>query len=676
MLAQSAEHMDQIQATRDQPPSRSSLLPAGGSLRQTRDIGRLYKLTWIFTIAWTVVIGFSLQYNLNLMQAHYSSAIPDAILASSRLSHLVIWLFGLVGIGAAANRSRHYLTERSKALSETELAAKVFEDSLQAIVITDRDGRILRINPMFTEMTDFEQKDVLGRPITMIESEIHTADFFSEMWQDLRSEGSWVGEVWKLRKNGETFATWQSASAVDSDTGEHLSYIFMFQDITDRKLFSSRLEQLAHYDPLTHLPNRRLLTDRVEHAIQRTDRNESEHALLFIDLDHFKRVNDTVGHTSGDRLLIIVAERLLECVRSSDTVARLGGDEFAVLLEDIEPMDAERVADKILATLTDPISLDNRDWHIGASIGISLSPRDGTDMATLLKNADTAMYRAKADGRHCFRFFDEGMAEQAALQVARETALHLAVETQEFTVHYQPQVEMSTGRIVGVEALIRWQQDDTLIGPMEFIPLAEETGLIVPIGRWVMTTACRDMRTLRDEGFRDIKLAVNISAVELRQPDFIEQILLGLAETGLPPSSLELEITESTMMVDVHRVTLTLDALAATGINMSIDDFGTGYSSLSYLKQLPVDYIKVDRSFVRDVPKDKEDCTIVRAIVTMTHTLDKQVVAEGVETQEQLDFLRSEDCDICQGYLISRPLPLDELRHLLANWDPEQHRRA
>jgi diguanylate cyclase (GGDEF)-like protein len=439
----------------------------------------------------------------------------------------------------------------------------------------------------------------------------------------------------------------------------------MFQDITDRKLFSSRLEQLAHYDPLTHLPNRRLLSDRVDHAVQRASRSDDQHALLFIDLDHFKRINDTIGHLSGDRLLTVIAERLLKCVRTSDTVARLGGDEFAVLLEDITPMDVERIADKILASLAAPVELEGRDWYIGASIGISLTPRDGADMAALLKNADTAMYRAKADGRHCFRFFDEGMAEQATLQVARETALHLAVERKAFALHYQPQLDMATGEVVGVEALIRWRQGDKMISPMEFIPLAEETGHIIPIGHWVLTTACRDIKSLHAEGFNDLKLAVNISAVELKQNDFIEQILMVLAESGFPPDRLELEITESTMMVDVTRVASVLDALSATGISLSIDDFGTGYSSLSYLKQLPVDLIKVDRSFVRDVPRDKDDCTIVRAIVTMTHALGLHVVAEGVETEEQLQFLRNEGCDISQGYLISRPVPLDELRQWL-----------
>jgi len=629
--------------------------------RQSKDRRLLRRLTWIIVLAWTLALGASLFFNLRLMQ-HHGLDISAEITRSSIVSHAIIWLLGLSGIGIALKRVRRHLEQRLGDLSELELSAKVFDDGLQAIVITDVHGRILRVNPMFSEMTGFEPEDVIGRNIAMLESDNHPPEFLAGIWRELKQEGSWVGENWKRRKNGESFAAWESASAVDGENGEHLSYIFMFQDITDRKLFSSRLEQLAHYDPLTHLPNRRLLADRVGHAIQRSSRNQDQHALLFIDLDHFKRINDTIGHTAGDRLLTVIANRLTKCVRASDTVARLGGDEFAVLLEDTaSPMDAERIAEKILTSLAEPVQLEGRDWYIGASIGIGLSPRDGEDMATLLKNADTAMYRAKEDGRHCFRFFDEGMAERAALQVARETALRLAVQHRAFSLHYQPQIDLASGAVTGVEALIRWRQGDKLVSPLEFIPLAEETGLIAPIGRWVLDTACRDIAGLHAAGETGIKLSVNISAIELKQADFVEHVMMALAESGLPPENLELEITESTMMVDVARVASVLDTLAAMGVGMAIDDFGTGYSSLAYLKQLPVDYLKIDRSFVRDVPKDLEDSTIVRAILTMSCTLGIKVVAEGIETEEQMRFLRDEGCHIGQGYLISRPQPLDDL---------------
>jgi len=640
------------------PAAAGSGLPVP---RQSKDRRLLNRLAITVTLAWSVAIGASLYFNLDLMQNH-GLAVPPEITRSATVSHTIIWLLGLSGIGVALRRVRRHLDLRLNDLSELELSAKVFDDGLQAIVITDTGGRILRVNPMFSEITGFEPEDVLGRSIAILESDSQPAERLADIWRELRHDGSWVGEVWKRRKDGDAFAAWESASAVDGEGGEHASYIFMFQDITDRKLFSSRLEQLAHYDPLTHLPNRRLLADRVGHAIQRSGRSLDQHALLFIDLDHFKRINDSVGHTAGDKLLTVIADRLGRCVRTSDTVARLGGDEFAVLLEDIaSPMDAERIAEKILAVLAEPVPLEGRDWYIGCSIGISLTPRDGEDMATLLKNADTAMYRAKEDGRHCFRFFNESMAEQATLQVARETALRLAVERRAFSLYYQPQIDLASGKVTGVEALIRWRQGDRMVPPLEFIPLAEETGLIVPIGRWVVAAACRDIARLRAAGHDGVKVAVNISAVELRQTDFVEQIMMALAESGLPAEQLELEITESTMMVDVTRVASVLDSLAAMGVGLAIDDFGTGYSSLAYLKQLPVDYLKIDRSFVRDVPKDMEDSTIVRAILTMSRTLGIQAVAEGVETEQQIAFLRDEGCHIGQGYLISRPMPADEL---------------
>jgi diguanylate cyclase (GGDEF)-like protein/PAS domain S-box-containing protein len=624
------------------------------------------RIGWIVFLVWTLALAASLYFNLRLIprQGPIGAAEVVRLMAAS---HGVIWLLGVTGIALALARVRRHLDQRLADLAELELSARVFDDGLQAIAITDVGGRVLRVNPMFSELTGFPPEAVLGRDIALIEPDDQTAEATAEKWRELKAEGSWIGENWKRRRDGDAFAVWESASAIEAADGGHLSYIFMFQDITDRKLFSQRLEHLAHYDPLTRLPNRRLLADRVGHAIQRAGRSQGQHALLFIDLDQFKRINDTVGHAAGDKLLTVVATRLTGCVRASDTVARLGGDEFAILLEDIgEPFDAERVAEKILAALAAPVCLEDRDWYIGASIGIGLSPRDGEDMSTLLKNADTAMYRAKEDGRHCFRFFNEGMAEQAALRVARETALRLAVQNEAFELHYQPQIDLASGAATGVEALIRWRHEGVLVPPMEFIPLAEETGLIVPIGRWALASACRALADLAQAGQGGLKLAVNISAIELKQADFVEQVVLALAQSGLPADQLELEITESTMMVDVTRVASVLDSLAAMGVGTAIDDFGTGYSSLAYLKQLPVDYLKIDRSFVRDVPRDKEDSTIVRAILTMSRTLGLKVVAEGIETEEQMAFLREEGCQIGQGYLIARPLPLADLAVWLA----------
>ena len=617
---------------------------------------------------------------IELIHAGIGVAVPmEEFLAPARASawthaesHGAIWLLGLAGIVYARRRVQRQLDERLRHLAETELSARVFDNGLEAIAITDHDGHILRVNPMFSELTGYPAHELKGNHIGLIESPEQGPDFYHQLWRELREQGRWAGETWRRRKQGNSFPAWESISTVADEHGKPRCHIFMFQDISERKLFTTHLNQIAHYDSLTQLPNRHLLTDRVAHALQRATRNASKLALLFIDLDQFKKINDTMGHQAGDRLLVVVAKRLSECVRTCDTLARLGGDEFALLLEDInDSADAERVALKILDTLAEPATIDERVWYLGASIGISLSPRDGTDMNTLLQCADTAMYRAKAEGRNRFSFFNEEMATQAALLLARETALRLAVEKRAFVLHYQPQFDLAAGRVTGVEALIRWCHGDEVIPPSDFIPLAEESGLIIHIGRWVLDTACREIAALHAAGLPRLKVAVNISALQLKQPEFVEHVLMALAESGLSSQYLELELTESTMMEDVKRTTAVLDTLAALGVSLSIDDFGTGYSSLAYLKQLPVHFLKVDRSFVRDVPTDHEDSAIVRTIITMSATLGLSVIAEGVETEAQLDFLRDEGCDLIQGYHISRPLGMDQLRLWLgARADP------
>jgi diguanylate cyclase (GGDEF)-like protein len=445
----------------------------------------------------------------------------------------------------------------------------------------------------------------------------------------------------------------------------------MFQDITDQKEINDHIYMLAHFDSLTLLPNRQLMADRINHAIERARRQNQMLALLFIDLDQFKKINDTLGHGAGDRLLGIAAKRLLNCVRSSDTVARLGGDEFAVLLEDMgDPVFIEKVAEKVLREIAMPLELEGREWYVGASIGISIFPKDGDNLGTLLKNADTAMYRAKNEGRNRLCFFDATMAEQAALRLTLETALRLAMERRAFTLHYQPQIDIATGKVVGVEALIRWYRDGTLVSPAEFIPLAEETGLIVPMGQWMIATACREILEISRELGRGIRLAVNISAREIMSPSFVDDLRGILDRTGMPAHWLELEITESIAMHDIAKTAVLLRNVAAQGISIAIDDFGTGHSSLAYLKQLPVDYLKIDRTFVRDTPGDKEDSAIVRTIITMSRTLGVRVIAEGVETEEQMDFLRQEGCDLAQGFLLSRPLASNDLKTYLRQHEP------
>ncbi len=599
----------------------------------------------------------------------FTEAARHAALVSAA-SHGGFWLIGLIGIGFGTRRLRQQWQENQDHMAETNLAAQVFENGLQAVIITDAQARIIRVNRMFTELTGYSPEEVIGKTPALLKSERHEPPFYKEMWRAMLDEGRWMGEIWNRRKNGQIFTVWQTISSVRDESGNVRYFISMFQDITDQKEVNDHIYMLAHFDALTMLPNRQLMSDRIDHAVERARRQEQMLALLFVDLDQFKKINDTLGHGAGDRLLAVAAKRLMNCVRTSDTVARLGGDEFAILLEDIdEPADIERIGEKVLKEIAMPIELEGREWYIGASIGISMFPKDGNDLSSLLKNADTAMYRAKHEGRNRLCFFDETMAEQAALRLTLETALRLALERQAFTLHYQPQIDIASGKTVGVEALIRWQRDGTLVSPAEFIPLAEETGLIVPMGQWMIATACREILQLTRELGYGLRLAVNISAREIVSPSFLDDLRAILERTGMPAHWLELEITESIAMHDITKTATLLKNVSALGMTIAIDDFGTGHSSLAYLKQLPVDYLKIDRTFVRDIPGDKEDSAIVRTIITMSRTLDVQVIAEGVETEEQLEFLRQEGCDLAQGYYLSKPIAIADLKTFLRQHD-------
>jgi diguanylate cyclase (GGDEF)-like protein/PAS domain S-box-containing protein len=588
----------------------------------------------------------------------------------SAASHGGFWLIGLIGIGFGTRRLRQQWQENQEHMAETNLAAQVFENGLQAVIITDAQARIVRVNGEFTQLTGYTAEEAIGQTPAILKSGRHDATFYKAMWRALLDEGRWVGEIWNRRKNGEIFTILETVSTVRDKSGNVLYFISMFQDITEQKEVNDHIYMLAHYDGLTLLPNRQLMSDRIKHAIERARRQEQILALLFIDLDHFKKINDTLGHGAGDRLLSIAAKRLLNCVRTSDTVARLGGDEFAILVEDVDdPADIERIAEKVLQEISTPIELEEREWYVGASIGISIFPKDGDDLGMLLKNADTAMYRAKQEGRNRLCFFDETMAEQAALRLTMETAMRMALDREAFTLHYQPQVDIASGQVVGVEALIRWRRNGQLVPPGEFISLAEDTGLIVPMGQWMIATACREILSLCRELGRNLRLAVNISAREIVSPNFLDDLCRILEQTGMPLEWLELEITESIAMHDITKTAALLKKVSELGMTIAIDDFGTGHSSLAYLKQLPVDFLKIDRTFVRDTPGDKEDSAIVRTIITMSRTLGVRVIAEGVETAEQLDFLRQEGCDLAQGFHLSKPICLDELKSYLRQHD-------
>jgi len=480
------------------------------------------------------------------------------------------------------------------------------------------------------------------------------------------------GDAWDLELQLITFRNrriWvRSTGAAEMVDGKPVKIWGSFQDITQRRRSEEQIIRLAHYDELTGLANRNLFNSHLSHSINRAARNATEMAILFIDLDRFKNINDALGHDVGDEVLQTVAARLSREVRSSDILARLGGDEFVVIAEDVTHPDTVRaLAEKLIAEVDQPMVLRGQEFAVTASIGIALFPRDGTDAQALLKNADTAMYRAKEQGRNCVQFYSAHMGSANLDRLALETRLKkAAAERNQFVLHYQPRVRLADGRLTGVEALVRWMTPDRgLVTPAQFIPLAEELGLIDAIGDWVLRTAANQALAWHRAGLPPIRVAVNISAQQLYAPGFLDSLRRALADIGLQPGVLELEITESVMMQRTQHVAELLNAIRSLGVHLSVDDFGTGYSSLAYLKRLPIQYLKIDRSFVNDVPADADDVTIVRAVIALAHSLRLQVVAEGVENRAQLEFLRSEGCDEIQGYLISRPVPADQLTDLL-----------
>ncbi|GAB7027626.1 sensor domain-containing protein [Geotalea toluenoxydans] len=439
------------------------------------------------------------------------------------------------------------------------------------------------------------------------------------------------------------------------------------RDITDRKKAEDEIQQLAYYDTLTGLPNRSLLQDRLGQSIVQAVRDNRKVAIMCLDLDRFKSINDTLGHVAGDSLLATVAERLTECVWETDTVARIGGDEFVIIISAIEHAeDLNKIAEKILAAISKPLALNGQEIFITASIGIAIYPEDGTDVQGLLKNADLAMYKAKDQGRDTFQYFSQEMNVQTLEHLILENSLRRALERNEFVIFYQPQMDLKSGRLVGMEALIRWQHPDLgLLPPSRFIPMAEETGLILPIGEWALQTACAKNRAWMDAGFMPLRVAVNLCGIQFRQKKFIELIEAVLKKTGLAPSQLELELTESMLMSKAEESTTVLHKLKEMGVSLAIDDFGTGYSSLSYLKNFPINRVKIDRSFIRDVPNNPDDTAIVSAIIAMAHNLNLKVTAEGVENHSQLEFLSTRNCNEIQGYLLSSPLPEAEFTRFL-----------
>jgi diguanylate cyclase (GGDEF)-like protein/PAS domain S-box-containing protein len=545
-------------------------------------------------------------------------------------------------------------------------AALVFETSQESIILTDADANIVSVNHVFEEMSGYSADEVIGKNPRLLNSGRHTPAFYAAMWQDITSKGKWQGEVWNRRKSGEVFPVWLKMSVYRGADGKVLNYVGVAADISERLAAQEHIRQLAYFDPLTRLPNRRLLQDRAGQALASAERENKHLALLFIDLDQFKTINDSLGHSAGDQLLCEVARRLLACVRRMDTVARLGGDEFVVLLAETSLDGAAEVARKILQTVARPHSVDGHQLGVTPSLGISVYPQDGRDFETLLKHADTAMYRAKESGRNAYQFFTNEMNVAALERMLLENSLRQAMARGEFVVHYQPQIDLTSRRIIGAEALVRWLHPEIgLISPGKFIPVAEASGLIVPIGQWVLREACRQNRAWQDAGLPPICIAVNISSVQFRGGQLEDTVRSALDETGMAAELLELELTEGIVMGSAEETIDILHRLSDMGLKLAIDDFGTGYSSLSYLKRFPIDKLKIDQSFVRDIASDPDDWAIARAVIGLGHSLRLTVIAEGVETAEQLSMLKREGCDEVQGYHFSIPLPADEFAGLL-----------
>ena len=560
------------------------------------------------------------------------------------------------------------VTEQREAEARLRQSAAVFENTAEGVMITDREARIIAINRAFTEITGYREEEIIGERPSVRRSNRHDPDFYQTMWASIHDTGSWRGEIWNRKKSGEVNPELITISAIRDETGEVTNYVGVFTDISALKETEAKLEHLAHHDPLTELPNRLVLTDRLEHAVERAAEQGNRVAVLFLDLDRFKTVNDTFGHPLGDRLLEEVALRLRGTVPHRDTVGRLGGDEFMVIVEGFSRTETlDDIADKVLQTLQQPFHIQGHELVLGASIGISLYPDDGGDGPTLIRNADAAMYRAKEQGRNNYQFYISELTEAAAERLKLESALRHAEERGQLTLFYQPQIELESNRVIGAEALIRWNHPDGLIPPDKFIPLAEDTGLILPIGEWVLRTACREARPWLDAG-RMERVSVNISSLQVERGDLVVTVARIIDESGIAPFQLELEVTESALMSDPKRVTAVLDGLRGLGVALAIDDFGTGYSSLSYLKRFPLNCLKVDRSFVKDTPQDLNDVAITEAVIALGHSLGLHIVAEGVENEEQVKLLRERGCEIAQGYHYSRPLPVAEFEAFLDEW--------
>ena len=555
---------------------------------------------------------------------------------------------------------------------EKERAQVTLNSIGDAVLTTDLVGQVTYLNQTAETMTGWSCEDALGRPISEVFNILDgtTRETAANPMLRAIAEDRAVGlakDCVLVRRDGGELAIEDSAAPIHNRDGRVTGAVIVFHDVSESRAMALEMAHLAQHDFLTSLPNRLLLSERMAHAINMARRHEQQVGLLFLDLDNFKHINDSLGHAVGDQLLQSIANRLVRCVRTTDTVCRQGGDEFVILLAEIgQPEDAAHVAETLRTALAMPHLIDGHELHISLSIGISVFPDDGADVDTLMQNADTAMYHAKASGRNNYQFFKPDMNARAVRRLFVEKSLRRALKKDEFFLHYQPKIDLASGAMTGAEALIRWQDPDLgLVMPAQFVPIAEENGLIVPVGRWVLREACRQVQAWLDAGLLAVPVSVNISAVEFRHDGFLEGVAQILRETGLAPRYLELEMTESILMQDAQSSASALEALQAMGVQLAIDDFGTGYSSLSYLKRFPIDTLKIDQSFVRDIVTDKDDANIVAAVIGMGKSLKQRVIAEGVETHAQLAFLQARHCDEGQGFHFSHPVSAEDFARML-----------
>jgi diguanylate cyclase (GGDEF)-like protein/PAS domain S-box-containing protein len=544
---------------------------------------------------------------------------------------------------------------------------------MEGVVVTDVNSQIISVNPAFTEITGYEAAEAVGRKPSMLRSDHHGEDFYGELWGTLLRNGRWQGEIWNRRKNGEAYLEWLTINMIAGLDGQPQGYIGVFHDITEIRAKDEHIRHMAFHDALTGLPNRLLLADRLGHGISHAARSDRRLAVMLLDLDAFKGINDTLGHDVGDLLLRTAADRMVECLRTSDTVARMGGDEFVVFLEEVEELEyCAAVAKKLIAALSKPMNIGDHTVQIGASIGIACYPDDGGDGIELLQHADTAMYAAKSAGRGTYRFFQSAMTAKATLRLKLETELRHGIRDGQLELFFQPKIHLADMSIFGAEALVRWRHpEDGLISPADFIPVAEETGLIVDIGNWVIEEACRQAGEWQGKGLAPLRIAVNVSAKQLHQGDLAERIEAMTRRYGISPASLEIELTESAVMADPEQVAKVFGRLRELGATVAIDDFGTGYSSLAYLRRLPIDVLKIDRSFVTNADRIQADAEIVKTILSLGQSLNLHVVAEGVERESQAALLRDLGCTAAQGFLYARPQPADKIADWLGSWrDP------